>query len=84
MVCARRHMECKFFPSAQPQVDDSYVGVRLRGLSVAVIALYLDNEKDRSFVSRDSVAKLQAVLLLVKSLGFPSSLESTSVCLPAG
>ncbi len=41
MARIRRHLECKFFPSAQPHTDYSYIGVRLRGLNLAVIALGL-------------------------------------------
>ncbi len=45
--------------------------IAVEGPQLAVIALYLDDQRDHLFVSRDNLAKLQAVLLLVKSLGVP-------------
>ncbi len=66
MVWVRRHLECKFFPEDQPQDDCSFLGLRLRGLNVAIIALYLDDQKDHAVISRANLDQLQAVLLLVK------------------
>ncbi len=70
--------------SAQPQSDHSYVGARLRGLDAAVIGLDLEDQKDHFFVSRDSLAKLQSVLLLVKSLGAPLVMGGDFNVHPAG
>ena len=41
-------------------------------------------KKDHSFISRDNLAKLQVVLLLVKSLGVPFIVGKDLTCLPAG
>ncbi len=71
MVCICRHLECKVVSLDPPPNDFSCLGVRLRGLNALVIALHPYDQKDHSFICRESLSKLHSVLLFAKSVGVP-------------
>ena len=79
MICVRRHIECKFFDQQGPHQDFSAAGLRLRGLNLVAITLYLDDQKDHSCLSKENVAKLNNVLIFVKALGSLASLRVISI-----
>ena len=54
-----------------PLIDASAIGMRLRGLNVAVMAGYLDDQKEQLAASRANLVKLHNWAEFIKSLGVP-------------
>jgi hypothetical protein len=71
LAAIRKHLEAKLFQGMPQLIDASAVGVRLRGLNVAVIAAYMDDQKDQTFICRANLTKMHCLLTFVKAIGVP-------------
>jgi hypothetical protein len=72
LIGIRKYLEFKILElEPAPGRDYSVIGLRLRGMNVAIIALYLDDQKDHSVMQPSNVAKLTNLLVDIKALGLP-------------